>query len=34
MTDFLIGLGVGFVSAPFLWELLKLGYRKAFKKDL
>lgn len=34
MTDFLLGLGAGFVAGPFLWELLKKGYRKAFKKDL
>jgi hypothetical protein len=26
--DFLLGFVVGFVGGPFVWELLKAGYRK------
>lgn len=32
--DFLLGFGVGVLVGPFAWELLKRGYKKAFKKDL
>ena len=30
--DFVLGLALGCVAGPFVWELLKWGYKKLQKK--